>query len=391
MSHTSPSTTTDFYGVFSDISEADARAWARAREFAQSIESEINDYWERAEFPEHFARKIGEYDLFTDGLKVDGTDTMSPLGAGLVNMEVARADGSMATVIAVNGGLALRSIMTLGSDEQIERYAQPMARGELFGAFALTEPDHGSDAVALETSARREGDEWVLNGQKRWIGLGAHGDISVVYARMEDGNVSGFIVPQDTPGYSAETITGKISLRAVPQALITLEDVRVPESNRLPKAGNFKDVSEVLKATRCSVAWMALGLATACVEKATEFVSERTQFSKPLARFQIIQQRLADMQQQLVSMQLYCRRIAELDAAGELRLEQASLAKVHNTRGARAIAANARDMLGGSGILLENHIARHFADVEALHTYEGTDTIQSLIVGRAMTGVSAFA
>ena len=388
----------DHFSLFQDVAGEDLKAWADARSLADEVLPRINDWWDRGEYPIELIARLGELDLLTDGLDVPGHRTLSPLATGLVNMELSRIDGSVGTMVGVQGGLALRSIMLLGSEEQKQRWGDSLATGAEHAAFALTEPDHGSDSVSLETVARRDGDEWVLTGQKRWIGNGAGCHLSVVWARVEDpsdealnGQVSGFLVDQSLPGYEAEVIRGKVALRAIHQAHITLEDVRVPLDQRLPGARSFKDTSKVLFATRAGVAWGALGHATACYEAALEHATTRIQFGRPLAKAQHVQVRLADMLQTLTSMQLYCLRLAQLEEAGTIRPEQASLAKVHNTRAAREIASNARDLLGGSGILLENRVVRHRSDIEALHTYEGTDTMQSLIVGRSITGVSAFA
>ncbi|MBC7442711.1 MAG: acyl-CoA dehydrogenase family protein [Ramlibacter sp.] len=381
---------TDYYGVFADVPAADRAFWDRARTFATETLDELTEAWDKAEYPIHLARRLGELDLLTDGVEGPGLTEMSPLAAGLVNMEISRGDGSMGTVVAVQGGLALRSIALFGSAEQKEQWLVPLARAEKLGAFALTEPDHGSDSVGLETTAHREGDEWVINGEKKWIGNGSVGDVTVVWARDDDGNVRGFLVEQDTPGYHAETITGKGSLRAIHQARIRFDDVRVPLDAVLPGSRTFKDASAVLFATRLGVAWSALGHATAVFEAALNYSTKRIQFGKPLAGFQLVQERLTIMLSQLTSMQLHCLRLAELDAAGTLRPIQASLAKYHNTRAAREIAAIARDMLGGNGILLENHVIRHLADIESIHTYEGTESVQSLLIGRDLTGISAF-
>lgn len=390
MSTNPLATGTDLLGVFNDIPEADLNAWKRAASLREPVEAVINDYWQRAEIPFDLIPEIVERDLLTDGLDVPGHETLSHLGSGLTLMEVARIDGSVATILAVQAGLAMRSIDMCGSQEQKDKYLPKMATGELLGAFALTEPDHGSDSIALETTAARDGDEWVLNGEKKWIGLGRGGDISVVWARTEDGEVSGFIVPQDAKGYDAQVIENKISLRAIHQAHIKLNDVRIPAENQLQNAKTFKDTAAVLMATRTGVAWIALGAAIACYEKAREYTDERIQFGRRLAESQIIQQRLVDMQLEISQMMLLNRHIAELNASGNLTGEQASFNKLRCTRGARKVAADARDMLGGVGILLDNNIARHFADIEAYHTYEGTDTVQSLIIGKKITGVGAF-
>ncbi|MGP5056809.1 acyl-CoA dehydrogenase family protein [Brachybacterium paraconglomeratum] len=388
----------DHLALFQDVEGEDLRAWADARSLADEVLPRINDWWDRGEYPIELVARLGELDLLTDGLDVPGHRTLSPLATGLVNMELSRIDGSVGTMVGVQGGLALRSIMLLGSEEQKQRWVDSLATGAEHAAFALTEPDHGSDSVSLETIARRDGDEWVLTGEKRWIGNGAGCHLSVVWARIEDpsdealnGQVSGFLVDQSLPGYEAEVIRGKVALRAIHQAHITLNEVRVGLDQRLPGARSFKDTSKVLFATRAGVAWGALGHAIACYEAALEHATTRIQFGRPLAKAQHVQVRLSDMLQTLTSMQLYCRRLADLEAAGTIRPEQASLAKVHNTRAAREIASNARDLLGGSGILLENRVIRHRSDIEALHTYEGTDTMQSLIVGRSITGTSAFA
>ena len=321
-----------------------------------------------------------------------GCPAMSPLACGLVTMELHRGDGSLGVILGVHSGLAMRSIALCGSEEQKQRWLPGMARMDLLGAFALTEPDHGSDSVALETTAEPDGDRWLLTGRKRWIGLGSLADLVVVWARdTTTGQVGGFVVERGSAGYQASVIEGKASLRSVWQADITLDRVAVPAANRLPGARSFKDAGRVLAATRTTCAWAALGHATAAYDTALRYALSRKQFGKPLASFQIIQQRLVNMLADLTAMQLYCMQIGRLAEAGRLTATVAGLAKMHNTRKARAIAADARDMLGGNGILLENHAIRHMADLEAIHTFEGTETMQSLIVGRDITGISAFA
>lgn len=383
---------TDYLSVLSEVPQADLEHWNRAREYGAELLPRINECWDRGEYPTDLVRRAGELDLLTDGLELPGHRTMSPLAAGLVAMEISRADGSLAAAAAVQGGLVLRSLALFGSSSQKTTYLEPVARGELLGGFALTEPNHGSDSVSLETSARRTDTGWVLNGHKKWIGNGAAGGITIVWARdREDGQVKGFIVEQETPGYSAEVIQGKAALRAIHQAEITLDDVHVPAEAQLPNVASFKDVSRALVATRVNVGWSALGHATAMFEAALSYATQRKQFGKFLAGHQMVQERLAQMLAELTNMQLQCVAVARLQARETLRDPQASMLKYHNTRAARRIASVARDLLGGNGILLENHVIRHMGDVEALHTYEGTESVQALILGRDITGISAFA
>lgn len=388
---------TDYYAVFADIPDADRAVWQRAQAFVDEVGDRMHAAWDAADYPLDLVRRLGELDLLNDGVEHPLVTPFSPLAAGLVTMEVSRGDGSLGTVVAVQGGLALRTLALHGSPEQQERWLRPVARAEVLAAFALTEPDHGSDAVSLETVARRDGEEWVLRGTKKWIGNGASGGITLVWARVDDegapdhGNVRCFLVEQSAPGYRGTVITGKGSLRGIHQAHIALDDVRVPLDAVLPGARTFKDASTVLSATRSGVAWSALGHATACYEAALQYASQRRQFGKPLAKLQMVQERLAQMLEELTGMQLYCRHLADLETSGGLRPTQASLAKYHNTRAARRIAAIARDLLGGNGILLEHGVMQHLADIEAIHTYEGTESIQALLIGRDITGLSAFA
>ena len=376
---------TDHFLVREQFDDAEWEPFMRARRFVdEEVLPVINDYWERAEFPWPLARRLAELELLDDGL--------SPLALGLVHMELNRGDGSLATFFGVQTGLAMKAIAMLGSPEQQERWLAPMARLDAIGAFALTEPDHGSDSVALETSARREGDTWVLDGAKRWIGNGTIADVAVVWARStEDGQVKGFLVETDTPGYEATVIGGKGAARAVWQADIRLDGVRVPESARLPGATTFKDAGRVLVTTRGTVAWGALGHAMAAYDIALTYAKQRHQFGRPLAGFQIVQERLVRMLAEVTSMQLYCMQLARLADAGQVTDTIAGLAKFNNTRKARQVIAEARDLLGGNGILLENHVIRHMSDIEVLHTFEGTETMQALIVGRDITGIGAFA
>jgi glutaryl-CoA dehydrogenase len=384
---------TDFFKIADQLTPEERDHWNRARRFVDDeVLPAINDYWERAEFPRDLVRRLGELGLVGDGITGYGCPPMSPIATGLVHLELNRGDGSIGTFLGVQAGLAMQSIAMLGSEEQKQRWLPRMATVEALGAFALTEPDHGSDSVALETTARRSDDTWVLDGHKKWIGNGTVADVVVVWARdVADGQVKGFLVEPAAPGYQARRIDGKGSLRAVWQAEITLTGVEVPETDRLPGANSFRDTSRVLAGTRNAVAWGALGHATAAYEIALSYCSRRTQFGKPLVGFQIVQERLVAMLAEVCSMQLYCLRLGRLIEEGSLTDTIAAIAKMNNTRKARQVVAEARDLLGGNGILLDFHVMRHMADMEALHTYEGTETIQTLIVGRDITGVGAFA
>jgi glutaryl-CoA dehydrogenase len=383
---------TDYFRIRDQLTEQERAYLDTTRRFVDDeVLPVINDYWERAEFPRDLVGKLGALGIVGDGIQGYGCPQMSPIACGLIHMELNRGDGSIGTFVGVQAGLAMQSIAMLGSEAQKQEWLPRMARVEAIGAFALTEPTHGSDSVALETTAHRNGDGWVISGVKKWIGNASIADIVVVWARDDaDHQVKGFLVEPATPGYEARKIEGKGSLRAVWQAEITLRDLRVPEANRLPGANNFKDTARVLAGTRNAVAWAALGHATAAYEIAAQYCSERTQFGKPLISFQIVQDKLVKMLAEVCSMQLYCLRLGRLIEEGNLTDTIAAIAKMNNTRKARQVLAEARDLLGGNGILLDFHVMRHMADIEALHTYEGTETIQTLIVGRDITGVGAF-
>jgi glutaryl-CoA dehydrogenase len=384
---------TDYFRIADQLTREERGYWRRTRDFVdEEVLPVINDYWERAEFPWPLVKRLAKLDIVGDGIEGYGCPRMSPIATGLVHMEINRGDGSLGTFLGVQAGLAMQSIAMLGSEEQKRRWLPAMARLDKIGAFALTEPQHGSDSVSLETSARRDGDEWVINGAKKWIGNGTIADVVVVWARdTADGRVKGFLVEKGTPGYDATRIEGKGSLRAVWQAEIVLTDVRVAEANRLPGAHSFKDTGRVLAGTRNAVAWAGLGHATAAYEIAIGYCRQRIQFGKPLVSFQIVQDRLVKMLAEVCSMQLYCLRLGRLIEEGRLTDTISAIAKMNNTRKARQVIAEARDLLGGNGILLDFHVMRHMADIEALHTFEGTETVQALIVGRDITGVGAFA
>ena len=382
----------DYYRLDEQLTDAERAIRDRIRAFGEhEVLPVINDYWERAAFPFELVPKLAE--LGVAGTTIDGYGCpgMSRLAAGIVSRELARADGSLNTFFAVHSGLAMGSIALLGSDEQRSRWLPPMARLELIGAFALTEPQHGSDSVSLETTARRDGNAYVLNGAKRWIGNASFADLVIVWARDNEGDVGAYVVEKGTAGFDASTvITGKMGKRAVWQAEIALSDVRVPAENRLADADTFEDATRVLDQTRGGAAWECVGHAMAGLEAAVAYATERTQFGQPIAGFQLVQAKLATMVAETTAMQLICVQLARLQEQHAMTGPMASLAKLHNARKAKLVCSEARDILGGNGLLLDYHVARHLTDLEIVETYEGTDSVQSLILGRDLTGLSAF-
>jgi len=293
--------------------------------------------------------------------------------------------------MGVHGGLAMGTIYLCGSEEQKERWLPRMARMELIGAFGLTEPDAGSDvARGLRTTARRDGDSWVLNGQKKWIGNASFADLIIIWARDEETDrVLGFVVEKDTAGFTAVDLEDKIALRAVQNALITLEDVRVPEENRLQEAHSFRDTANVLRMTRAGVAWSAVGCARGAYEHALRYAMDRNQFGKPIVEFQLVQDLLVRMLSNITASAALCARLSQLQGEGRMTDEHASMAKAFSTVRMRETVGWARELMGGNGILLENNVGRYVADAEAIYSYEGTREVNTLIVGRAVTGKSA--
>jgi glutaryl-CoA dehydrogenase len=384
---------TDYYLLDETLTDSERAIRDKVRAFADhDVLPIINDFWERAEFPFELVPKIAALGVAGTTIEGYGCPGMSRLAAGLVSREIARADGSINTFFGVHSGLAMGTINLCGSEEQRERWLPAMARRERIGAFGLTEPRHGSDSVALETSARRRGDGFVLNGRKRWIGNASIADLVIIWARDEDGDVGAYVVEKGSPGFDpSSVITGKLGKRAVWQAEIALSDVEVPAENKLADARTFKDAGRVLTTTRGGAAWESVGHAMACYEAALAYAGEREQFGRPIAGFQLVQHKLANMLADVTAAQLMCFRLARLQEEDRMTPAMASLAKMHNAQRAKAVCAAARDVLGGNGLLLDYHVARHMTDMEVVDTYEGTDSIQALIVGRDVTGLSAFA
>ena len=318
---------------------------------------------------------------------------MSPLAEGLVTLELARGDGSFSTFNSVHSGLVMAPIALLGSAEQKRRWLPDLASCVKLGAFALTEPDHGSDVVRLGTRARRDGAHWVLDGAKRWIGNGTLADVVIVWARDDNGDVGAFVVDRRDDDAHRLPGVGDHRQDQQPRALAGRHPAgrgAHPGWTTGSPGPHVRRHRRCLTKSRQSIAWEGLGHAIGAYECALAYAKRREQFGRPIAGFQLVQDKLSNMLADITGMQLTCLRLAQLQAAGQVRLEHAALAKLQTASGARRVCAMARDILGGNGILLANHVARHHADMEAVYTYEGTDTVQSLIVGRAITGLAAF-
>ncbi|MBX3065305.1 MAG: acyl-CoA dehydrogenase family protein [Anaerolineae bacterium] len=384
---------TDYYHMDDLLTDQEREVRYRVREFMMNeVEPIINDYWERGEMPMELLPKLRALGITGGPIPGYGCPGLSSVSMGLISMELSRGDGSLSTIYGVHSGLAMLSIFFLGSEEQKQKYLPKMASWETIGCFGLTEARGGSDAAHPETTARREGDSWVINGNKRWIGLANIADFCIVWARNEEtGKVNGFIVPSNTPGYKAVPITGKIGKRAITNCDIYLDNVAIPLENKLENSNSFRDTAIVLGATRIGVAWEAIGHAMAAYEYALDYAKRRVQFGKAIAGYQLTQSKLVNMLGKITAMQMMTLRLSQLIDQGKVTEGKASLAKAFNTANAREVVALGREILGGNGILLENHIARHFADMEAVYTYEGTHDINTLVVGREITGVQAFA
>lgn len=352
----------------------------------------VNHYWLRDEFPFEIIPKFAELNLCGVTYEGYGCPNMSFRMEGVIAMEMARVDSSIATFFGVQSGLVMGSIYLCGSDEQKNEWLPKLQQLDKIGAFGLTEPEVGSGAAGgLTTTCKKTDEGWVLNGQKKWIGNAPFADVTVIWARdVDDNQVKGFLVKKDTPGYHVEKMKGKMSLRIVQNGLITMENCVVSESDRMPRANSFKDTANVLRMTRAGVAWMAVGCARGAYENALDYTRKREQFGKPIASFQLIQDHLVEMLSDLTAMQTLVYRLSELQDHQLLKDEHASLAKVFCTLRMRNIVGKAREVMGGNGILLEHDVARFVADAEAIYSYEGTKEINSLIVGRAITGFSAF-
>jgi glutaryl-CoA dehydrogenase len=389
-----PAPNSDFYEVYETLVPEELATLRRIRTFMETkVAPVVTKYWVEDAFPFELLPAVKELGIGGLGMRGYGCAGGSLALVGFAQMEAARVDPSFATFLGVHNGLAMGSIYIDGSDEQKQKWLPPMARFEKIGCFGLTEPLVGSGASGgLTTTAKREGDTWILNGEKRWIGNAPWCDVAIIWARdLADNQVKGFIVEnKTTPGFSVEKIENKMALKIVQNGHITLKDVRVAESDRLQSGNAFRDTARVLKMTRYAVAWMATGCAMGAYEAALNYTQERTQFGKPIASFQLVQDLLARMLGNITASQCLILRQAQLHVEGKLSDAHAALAKAFATAKCRETVAWARELVGGNGIVADYKVARFFADCEALYSYEGTYQMQNLIVGKTITGISAF-
>ncbi len=384
----------DFYDISDSLTNDDRATQQLIRSYMeQKARPVIGAYWERGEFPHELVPSFAAMTQDAFGDRMLSISGLSPVLTGIAAMELARVDASLYTFFGVHWGLAMGSIDLFGSPEQKQRWLPALRRFELIGSWSLTEPEVGSAAAAgLTTTARRDEQGWVLNGAKKWCGNAPIAHLNIVFARdVADNHVKAFVVERDTPGYHVEKMEGKTALRVVQNANVRLENVRVPEANRLPGVKGFRDVARQLGMARGAVAWAMTGVAMGAYERTLAYANQREQFGRPITGFQLVQSGLVQMLGNLTAMQSLCLRMSQLYARdGKLSQERASLAKVYCGEQMRATVAIGRNLLGGNGILLEHEVARYFADAEALYSYEGTHEMNTLIVGRAITGMSAF-
>jgi glutaryl-CoA dehydrogenase len=361
------------------------RDWVRNR-----ILPEIAEWFEHAELPsEQLAKELGSMGLLGMHLSGYGTAGASAVMYGIACTELEAGDSGVRSLVSVQGSLAMFPIWKYGSEEQKQEWLPKMAAGEVIGCFGLTEPDFGSDPSSMRTSARRDGDDWVLNGTKMWITNGGVAGVAVVWAQTDDG-IRGFIVPADTPGFSTKDIEKKLSLRASVTSELILEDARLPADAVLPDVRGMKGPLSCLNEARYGIVWGSMGAARACFESALEYSKSRVQFGKPIGAFQLTQRKLVDMALEVNKGLLLALHLGRMKDDGRLRAEQVSVGKLNNVREALEVCREARTILGANGVTLEYPVIRHMNNLESVLTYEGTSEIHTLILGRTLTGLEAF-
>ena len=381
----------DLLNLDAEFSAEELALRDRVREFVdRRIRPNIAEWYEQAVFPVEIVPEMAELGLLGMHISGYGCAGRSATEYGIAMQELEAGDSGLRTFVSLQGSLAMSAIAKHGSEEQKQRYLPEMAAGRVIGCFGLTEPEAGSDPAGMATVARRDGDDWIITGSKRWIGLGTIANIAIVWARTDEG-VRGFIVPTETEGFSAQVLEPKLSMRASIQTELHFDEVRVSEAQRLPGATSLRAPFECLNEARYGIAWGAMGAARDAFEAAARYAGERKQFDKPLAAFQLTQKKLVDMALEIVKGQLIALRLGRLKDAGKLERHMISVGKLNNCRVAIEICREARTVLGGNGILLENAPLRHANNLESVRTYEGTDEVHTLILGQHLTGENAFA
>lgn len=380
----------DLLSIDSLLSQEEIELRSKVRSFVETeIKPNIAEWYDNAVFPLEIVPKMAELGVLGMHIKGYGCPGRSSVEYGIAAMELEAGDSGLRTFVSVQGSLAMSALAKHGSEEQKNEWLPRMAKGEVIGCFGLTEPSSGSDPGSMTTFAKRDGDDWVINGAKRWIGLASVAQVAIIWAMTDDG-VRGFVVPTDTPGFTATPITQKLSMRASIQCDISLEDVRLPESAMLPKAKGLRGPFECLNEARYGIIWGAMGAARDSYEAALDYSKERLQFGKPLSGYQLTQQKLVNMALEINKGTLLALQVGRLKDAGTLEPYQISVGKLNNCREAIEICREARAMLGGNGITLDYSPLRHANNLESVRTYEGTDEVHTLILGNHITGTPAF-
>jgi glutaryl-CoA dehydrogenase len=391
---TQPLRPNDFLAVDALLSDEERDIRDAVRAFvADRVTPHVGDWFEAATIPAELPKQLGDLEVLGMHLTGYGCAGASATAYGLACMELEAGDSGVRSLVSVQGSLAMYAIWRWGSEEQKQEWLPRMAAGDAIGCFGLTEPDSGSDPGSMRTHAKRDGDDWILNGQKMWITNGTIADAAVVWARIDEGppnQIRGFVVPRGTPGFTAPEIHKKLSLRASITSELVLDDVRLPDSARLPEANSLRGPLSCLNEARYGIVWGAAGAARACFEAALEYSKTRIQFDKPIASFQLIQARLADMAVKVNQSTLLALHLGRLKDAGTLRPEHVSMGKLSNVNAALEVARSARQVLGANGITLEYPVIRHMNNLESVVTYEGTADVHALVIGQALTGIAAF-
>lgn len=380
----------DYVGIDALLSEEEIAIRDMVREFVrEQILPEVGDWFDKGILPREVFTELGKLGLMGAHLEGYGCAGVNAVAYGLINQELEYGDSGLRSASSVQGSLAMYAIYRWGSEEQREEWLPRMATGETIGCFGLSESDAGSDPGSMRTFARRDGDDWILNGSKMWITNGSVADVAIVWAATDEG-IRGFLVEKGMPGFTAPEIHKKLSLRASVTSELVFQDVRVPDRNRLPEATSLRGPLSCLNEARYGIVWGVVGAGRACYEEALSYAQERIVFEKPLTSYQLTQQKLAEMVLEISRANLLALHLGRMKDEGRLRPEHVSLGKMGNARGALEIARSARSILGGNGITLEYPVIRHMNNLESVFTYEGTHEVHTLVVGGAVTGIQAF-